>query len=107
VEIVAEAEIQADMAVTQVETLADTSQELQPVLEKCTKQYVQIVSRKQKFLSSHLVRDLYTAENASRTTDHLRDIRHNIYFNKISKGSRINIHLLSQLFFFTTIHFNY
>jgi hypothetical protein len=78
---VAEAEIQADMAVTLVETLVDTSQELQPVLEICTKQYVPIVNRKQKFLSNHLVRDLYIAETVSRTTDHLRDIRHNIFFN--------------------------
>jgi hypothetical protein len=46
----------------------------QVVQEKCTKQLVQTVSRKLKYLSCHPVTGQYTAENATRSTDQL-DIR--------------------------------
>jgi hypothetical protein len=42
--------------------------------EKCTKQHAQIANRKQKYLSYHLVTDLYIAENATLNTNQ-RDIR--------------------------------
>ena len=37
--------------------------------EKCIKQLVQIANRKQKYLSYHLVTDLYIAENATQSTN--------------------------------------
>ena len=37
--------------------------------EKCIKQLVQIVNRKQKYLSCHLVTDLFIAENATQSTN--------------------------------------
>jgi len=36
---------------------------------RCTKQRVLIANRKLKYLSSHLATDLFTARNATRTTD--------------------------------------
>ncbi len=41
----------------------------QAVREKCTKQLVQIVNRKQKYLSYHPVTGQFTAENATRSID--------------------------------------
>ena len=41
--------------------------------EKCTKQHAQIANRKQKYLSYHLVTDLFIAENATQSTNQ-RDI---------------------------------
>jgi len=37
--------------------------------EKCIKQLVQIANRKQKYLSCHLVTDLFIAENATQSTN--------------------------------------
>jgi hypothetical protein len=37
--------------------------------EKCIKQLVRIANRKQKYLSYHLVTDLYIAENATQSTN--------------------------------------
>ena len=42
--------------------------------EKCTKQLVQIVNRKQKYPLYHLVTDQFIAENATQNTNQ-RDIR--------------------------------
>jgi len=41
----------------------------QVVREKCTKQLVQIVNRKLKYLSCHPVTGQYTVENATRSID--------------------------------------
>lgn len=41
----------------------------QAVQEKCTKQHALTANRKPKYLSSHPATDLYTAGNASRSTD--------------------------------------
>lgn len=46
----------------------------QVVREKCTKQLVQTVNRKLKYLSCHPVTGQYIAENATRSIDQL-DIR--------------------------------
>ena len=56
-------------AVTEVETSG------QVVQERCIKQHVQTVVRKQKYLLYPLKADLFTAGNASRITDLLKDIR--------------------------------
>jgi hypothetical protein len=42
--------------------------------EKCTKQLVLIVNKKQKYLSYHLATDLFIAENATPSTNQ-RDIK--------------------------------
>lgn len=41
----------------------------QAVREKCTKQLVQIVNKKLKYLSYHPVTGQFTAENATRNID--------------------------------------
>lgn len=45
------------------------------VQERCTKQHAPTVARRPRYHSNQLKADLYIAESASRTTDHLRDIR--------------------------------
>jgi len=46
----------------------------QAVQEKCTRQSAQTAIRKQRYHSSHPVTGLYTAGNATRTTDLQKDI---------------------------------
>lgn len=61
-------EAEADPAVAEAEVSGQVDH------ERCTRQPVQTVARKQKYLLYLPAKDPYTAESASRNTD-LRDIR--------------------------------